>query len=266
MMGALQRRWPAYLTEAAGLIVFMLGAGLFTTAFMHPGSPLHAAAGSPLARRAAIGACMALVTVAIIYGAKRSGAHINPAVTLALLIRKRISRADAVWYVIFQFAGALLAPYLVLALIGDAFRHPEVKLATSAPGPAGPAAAFAAEFAITFVLMLAVLVCLDSRRLREWLGVIVAVLIGVYITVESPLSGMSMNPARSFGSAVAAAHWDGLWIYFVAPPLAAVAAVVLYDALRRSGRVGPGPRSWIKDFEEGPQHPLAKPSGEHPND
>lgn len=250
MIAALRRHWRTYLLEAGGLAGFMVGAGLLTTAFMHPDSSLHALAASDATRRLGIGVGMAAVTIALVYATARSGAHMNPVVTLVFLIWRKIAAADAAWYVIFQFLGAIVAPHIVLLLIGDAFRHDDVRMATSMPGPAGVAAAFAAELLITFGLVLVMLVMVDNRRFRRLLPVATGLLIGAYIAFESQLSGMSMNPARTFGSALASGLWNAWWLYFVAPPLGAVAALAVHAALLRFGPP--------LGFEEGPTYPVAE--------
>ena len=98
------------------------------------------------------------------------------------------------------------------------------------PCPALPAAsvAFAAEFAIALILMLTILATSNHRKLTRYTPFFAASLVALYITVESPLSGMSMNPARTFGSAFVAMDWTALWVYFTAPPLAMVTAGWLY--------------------------------------
>jgi aquaporin Z len=83
MLDAFRKHWPDYLKEAAGLMAFMIGAGAFTTLFEYPGSPVRQAIPSEMMRHAGLGLVMAFVTAAIIYSpwGKKSGAHINPAVT-----------------------------------------------------------------------------------------------------------------------------------------------------------------------------------------
>jgi len=254
---ALRLHWPDYLFEGGGLLAFMLGAGAFTTLFEHPGSPVHQAMGSDFSRHALTGLCMTGVTAAILLPpwAKRSGGHINPAVTWAFWRMGRIGGWDAVFYTVAQFTGAVIAPVILLLVLGSAFAHPEVKYATSMPGPLGPWVAFAGEFAITFVLMLAILLCVGSKRLERWTGLVAAVLVGLYIAFESPLSGMSMNPARTFGSALTAGRWDGIWIYFTAPPLAALAAAALFE------RFG---RTFIPDPHDPPHYPVRDPDTGEP--
>ncbi|MEJ7685401.1 MAG: aquaporin [Segetibacter sp.] len=80
--------------------------------------------------------------------------------------------------------------------------------------------AFIAEFIISFILMLAVLMATSSKRFEKHIAVISGVLIALYLIIEIPFSGMSLNPARSFAGAFAAEKWEHLWIYFVAPTLA----------------------------------------------
>jgi aquaporin Z len=160
----------------------------------------------------------------------------------------------------------MLAPVLLLVVIGAPFSHPEVKYATTQPGPEGAAVAFGAEFVISFVLMLAVLVAMNSARLEKAVGAIVGVLIGLYIAIESPLSGMSLNPARTFGSALTAGQWKGLWIYFVAPVLSMLLAAETFLWMRRRGLIASpeerrtsGRSCLICDLKDGPNFPVEEP-------
>ncbi|MGH7166316.1 MAG: aquaporin, partial [Nitrospiraceae bacterium] len=106
---ALARHWPEYLMEAAGLAVFMISAAVFTTVLEHPASPVRQAITDPVLRRALIGLAMGLTAIGIIYSpwGKQSGAHLNPAVTLTFLRLGKIQVADALFYVLAQFAGGL---------------------------------------------------------------------------------------------------------------------------------------------------------------
>lgn len=232
-------------------MAFMLGAGAFGTLFMYPDSPVAQAIPSDFAKRAALGACMGLVTFAIVSViGSRTGAHINPAVTWSFYRLGKIGGWDAIFYTIAQFAGACLAPMLLLAAIGAPFASDKVMYATSQPGPEGALVAFAAEFAISFVLMLVILVALGTRRLAKWLPAIVGVMIAIYIALESPLSGMSMNPARTFGSALTANQWNGLWVYLTAPMLAMLLAAEVYRAMSRKPFAGVAPHYPIELKEQ----------------
>ena len=104
----------------------------------------------------------------------------------------------------------------------------EIDHVVTKPGPAGPLVAFVAELVISFVLMLVILRAVSSERFEKLAGLFVSVLIAVYLTVETPLSGMSLNPARTFASAFAARHWTDLWLYFVAPMTAMLLAAELH--------------------------------------
>jgi aquaporin Z len=97
----------------------------------------------------------------------------------------------------------------------------------TAPGQYGIGVAFFAELTITFALMLVVLTVSNSRFAR-CTGFVVGAMVAVYITVEAPLSGMSMNPARSFASAAVSGIWTDLWVYFVAPPLGMLQAAQVF--------------------------------------
>jgi aquaporin Z len=113
--------------------------------------------------------------------------------------------------------------------LGARLADPAVHFVTTRPGPAGPLLAFAAEAAISFLLMAVVLLVSASRH-AAWTGACAAALVFAFITVEAPLSGTSMNPARSLGSALVAGEAGALWIYLLAPPLGMLSAAT---ALRR---------------------------------
>jgi aquaporin Z len=197
----------------------------------HPASAAVRALPDPGVRRALFGATMGATAIAIIYSppGKRSGAHVNPAATLAFLALGKVRPRDAAVYVAAQLAGATAGVLVARAALGERLAHPAVHFVTTRPGPAGPLAAFAAEALISFLLMSVVLAVSASRR-AAWTGVCAGALVALYITFEAPFSGMSMNPARSLGSAIVAGELGALWIYLVAPPLGMLAAA---GAMRR---------------------------------
>ncbi len=236
MAGLLRNHWPEYLMEAAGLGLFMISAGLCATLLEHPGSPLHQALPSPVLRRALMGAAMGLTAVAIIHSpwGRRSGAHINPAVTLAFLRLGKVRPADAAFYIAFQCLGGLGAALLVAVLLGRRFTSPPIAAIATVPGAAGPAAAFAAELTMAFLLMGMVLVTTNRAGWEHFTGAGAGLLVALFITAAAPLSGMSINPARTLASAIPSGLWTGAWIYAVAPPLGMLLAVEVYRRL--SGR------------------------------
>jgi aquaporin Z len=231
---ALALHWPEYLIEAAGLGLFIVVAGVSVILVNLPGT-LRAVA-SPGLRRAAVGVAMGLTAVALIYSpwGMRSGAHLNPAVTLSFLRLGKVAPADALFYIAAQFAGGGGGALLMTALLGGRFTMPPVSAVVTQPGAAGVMAAFAAEIAMAFGLMTTVLRANASPRLMRWSGLCAGALIAIYIAVEAPVSGMSLNPARSVASALPSGLWHGIWIYLTAPPLGMLLAAEIH--LRRGCR------------------------------
>ena len=239
MLKALKSHYPEYMMEAAALALFMMSACLFTTLLEHPQSPLRQALPDAMVRRVFMGLAMGLTAVSIIYSpwGRRSGAHMNPGVTLTYYRLGKVAPFDALFYVASQFAGGILGVGLASALLRSALAAPQVRYAATLPGPRGRAVAFFAEVAISFVLMLVILTVSNRPRLAATTGFFAGALVACYITVEAPLSGMSMNPARTLGSAVAARVWTGLWIYFTAPPSGMLLASAVYLAMNRTRKV-----------------------------
>jgi aquaporin Z len=225
--------------EGALLGLFMISATLFTAVLEHPASPARAALPDPLVRRSLMGLAMGLTAVSLIYSpwGKRSGAHFNPSVTLTFLRLGKIAPWDAAFYVVSQFAGGLLGVLLVAVGLRMVLGHPAVNYAATTPGARGPAAAFLAEALISFVLMLTVLFVSNTRRIARLTGICAGLLVAAWITLLAPVSGMSMNPARTVASAVPSGALDGLWIYFTAPPLGMLLAAQTFTGLRGVGAV-----------------------------
>ena len=231
MILAMRRHWPEYFMEACSLAFFMFVAALGTTLLWHVDSPLHPhVSGAPILQRLLMGLIMGTTFISIVYSpvGRRSGAHINPAVTLTFLRLGKISPWDALFYVISQFAGAMWGISAAWFLLGDWLHAPTVNYAVTVPGPAGYAIALVAETAISFGVMSIVLWSTNLSHLHKYTGIFVGIAITTYITVESPLSGSSMNPARTFGSAVPAQVFTGIWIYFLAPVVGMYLAAELY--------------------------------------
>jgi aquaporin Z len=103
-----------------------------------------------------------------------------------------------------------------------------VNYAVTMPGPRGSAIAFVAEFAISLLMMTTILSVSNSRRLTRYTPFFAGMLVAAFITFEGPLSGMSMNPARTLGSALSADEWTALGIYFTAPVAGMLLASMLY--------------------------------------
>ena len=234
MIDALRKHWPEYLMEATELGIFMISACAVTVLLYHPASALAQNIHSELLRRVLMGSAMGSTAVAIIFSplGKRSGAHFNPAVTLTFFRLGKIEPWDAAFYTLFQFIGGIAGVLVATTVLGGLVAHQAVNYAATLPGPGGPLVAFLAEVLISFILMSVVLTVSNTKRLSRWTGLFAGLLVATYITIESPISGMSMNPARSFGSASVAHLWTSLWIYFTAPPLGMLLAAETYMRLK----------------------------------
>ena len=234
MLTALKAHWPEYLMEAAELALFMISAGVFTILLFHPESILVQVMPAEFPRRMLIGIAMGLTLLAIVYSpwGKRSGAHMNPAFTLTFYTMGKIAPPDALFYMMAQFAGGIAGIGLVALCCPHLLSHSTVNYAVTVPGPGGVGAAFAGETVIAFILITVVLIS-NSTKLARFTGLFAGICVALFITFESTYSGMSMNPARTIGSAALARLWTGLWVYFVAPPLGMLGASMLFRLLQR---------------------------------
>jgi aquaporin Z len=239
VIGALREHWPEYLIEGALLGMFMVSAGTLAVLIEYPGSPVRAALADPLLRRAVRGFGIGLTALALIYSpwGQRSGAHMNPAVTLTFLRLGKIHARDAVFYMIAQVVGGTLGVIMVLLVLRSSFAEPPVSYIVTVPGPQGPGVALVGEFLISILLMLVILTASNTRSLSRWVGFLAGMLLWLYITIEAPLSGMSLNPARSFASALSSGTWTAFWVYLLGPPLAMLAAAEIYGLVRGRRRV-----------------------------
>jgi Glycerol uptake facilitator and related permeases (Major Intrinsic Protein Family) len=235
LIEALRAHWPEYLIEAAALGIFMISACSFGVLLAHPDSTVAQALPEPFHRRILGGLAMGLTAIALIYSpwGKRSGAHMNPAITFTFFRLGKVSPADALFYVLAQFAGGILGVVVASLVYGPWLAHPNVNYAPTVPGRWGVGAAFAAELSITFLLMTVVLHSSNVKRFAPFTGLFAGTLVATYIMFEEPVSGMSMNPARTLGSAVSAQLWTALWVYFTAPLAGMLLAAELY--VRRKG-------------------------------
>jgi aquaporin Z len=234
MFDALREHWPEYLMEGAELGLFMISACAFTVLLFHPASVVAQNIHSEIFRRMLMGVAMGSTAIAIIFSplGKRSGGHFNPSVTLTFFRLGKIKAWDAAFYALFQFAGAVAGVLIASLTLGQLVSHMSVNYAATVPGRAGVLAAFGAELAITFILMTVILNVSNTKRLSRWTGLFAGALVATYITIEAPISGMSMNPARTVGSAFGAHVWTSLWIYFTAPPLGMLLAAEVFRRIK----------------------------------
>jgi len=230
---------PPWIAAAGldGLLLglFMISAATFGTWLEGHDSPLRHGLSDPLCRRAVMGLLMGGTAVLLIYSplGQRSGAHLNPATTLTFLRLGRIAPRVALGFVVAHFLGGTLGLGIASMWLSPAIASPEVHFVATLPGPGGVILAFSAEAAMTLVLMTAVLHLSQSRRWNRYTGLAAGAFVALYITFEAPISGMSMNPARTFASALFAGDFTALWLYFTAPPLGMLLAAELF--VRRRG-------------------------------
>ncbi len=236
---ALGAHWPEYLMEGAALGIFMISACAFGVLLEHSGSPLRQTLSNDVARRVLGGIAMGATAVSIISSpwGQRSGAHMNPALTLTFLTLGKIATWDAAFYMCAQLVGGLAGVLTARAVLGSALAIPPVSYTATVPGTAGPWVAFGAELAISFLLVTIVLNVSNSRRTARFTPWVAGALVALFISIESPFSGMSMNPARTIASALPSGIWNAFWIYLVAPPLGMLAAAQIYRRSRGVHRV-----------------------------
>jgi len=140
------------------------------------------------------------------------------------------------FFVFAQTLGGTAGVLLVAALFGHAFTDPPVSYAATLPGPQGPGLAFSAEVVISAFLILILLSLSSSARFARFTGFAAGCLVATYISFEAPLSGMSMNPARSFASAAPGMQWQYFWIYLTAPVLGMLTGAQIFLVLTGARR------------------------------
>ena len=213
-------RTPKYLAEALGT---------FCLVFSGTGAVVVDQVTGGKVTGVGIGLVFGLVVLAMIYAIGHiSGAHMNPAVTLGFAAAGRLPRREVAPYVAAQFAGALAASFAVkLIFLGQAS-------ALGATVPAGSwVQSFVLEAVLTFMLMFVVMgVSTDHRAQGAMAGIAVGATVAMEAIFAGPISGASMNPARSLASALLAGILKDQWIYAAAPVLGAVLGALAYQAVR----------------------------------
>jgi aquaporin Z len=239
LLRTLERNWLLYIFEAVELAIFMLSACAFTVFLFDPSYPVLHLFPNAIVRRILMGIAMGITAILIIQSpmGKRSGAHFNPAITVTYFRLRKISKWDAIFYMLFQFFGGVLGVGVAALCFGSTLSHPTVEYAVTIPGIYGVTAAFFAELFMATLLMAVVLWMTNHPSLAMYTSYCVGVLIAFYILFFAPVSGFSINPARTTGSAVFADIWTAVWLYFVAPPLGMLGAAEIYLRLFGADRI-----------------------------
>ncbi|HEX7736929.1 MAG TPA: aquaporin [Ktedonobacteraceae bacterium] len=228
--------WPEYGSELLGtafLVFIALSAVTFT---LGSGSPLAVVLPNRSARRLITGLILAGSgpLVAISPPGKLSGGHLNPVVSLAFWLQGKMHRHDLVGYLVSQLLGAVLGAGVVVLVWRE--RAAQVQNGVTAPGMGYPLwSVFLIEVGCTCLLVLAIFLFLSSHRLMHWTPLMTWLLAALLYWLAAPISGASLNPARSFGPALVSWFWYDQWIYYLASPFGALCAVLLFRSL---GRVG----------------------------
>lgn len=224
------RTWPLLVSELVGTALLVaVGCSLVVVAF-GAGSPVVAALPSEGARRTITGFFFGTVgaLIAVSPVGKLSGAHVNPVVTLAFWLHRRMKAGVALGYVAAQLAGAVVG---ALALRAWGAMGASVRYGATLP-TAGPWLATLGEAGATLALVGGLFAFLGSRRLRRFTPLLFPFLYAVLVWLEAPLSGTSTNPARSLGPGLVAGAMGGWWVYWLGPLLGTLAGVALQHAPR----------------------------------
>lgn len=229
--------WVEWLCEYAGT-AFQLFLGFAAVALLEaPGSRLHGLVPSAAGRLLVIGAIFGLLAalVAVSPLGRRSGAHLNPAVTVGFWANGHTSRSDVAGYVLAQVLGALTAAAGFVAAWGTLARQ----VADARTAPQGGLSSWAAagiEAALTFGLLTVVFTLVSSPRTARLTPVVVIGVLSGLIWAGAPRTGASMNPARTLGPDLVSATFPALWVYLVAPPIGALLAAGAFRAVTRERR------------------------------
>jgi aquaporin Z len=225
-----------YLQEALGLAIFMVSACFFDGMLESKISRLHHAVPNDFARTIIMGLMMGLTALFIFYSkfTSPSGSHINPAVSLAFFRLGKMSKWDTLFYIIFQFAGGILAVYIMALLMGKILTDAPVNFATTVPGKYGTTAAAIIELVIAFIMMAMVLFTSADNRLKKYTRIISGCLVCCFVIIAGPISGFGMNPARTFASAVPAHIFTSFWIYMTMPLIGMLSAAEVFALVEKN--------------------------------
>ena len=213
-----------YLAEMIGTMVLVL---------MGCGAAVFAGAGQPFASVGTLGVAFAfgLAVLAMVYTiGKISGCHINPAITLGLLLSKKISAKDAGLYMVFQVIGAIIGSAILYVLAKDSG---STTTFTGANGYTDLLPAFVAETVFTFIFVLVVLGVTSKGANNQFAGVAIGLTLVLVHIVCIPITGTSVNPARSIGPAIfqGGEALSQLWLFIVAPFLGAAISAVVWKVI-----------------------------------
>jgi glycerol uptake facilitator protein len=241
-----QRSPAAYIAEFLGTFTLVFAVTMVVVLFVTPG-------GGGGSDWAVVGLVHAFVLFLLVQSiGSVSGAHINPAVTLAMAAIRKIRINDAVVYILLQLsggvAGALVTKFILSDQIADGTVTPgaaSAEVGTPALNNTligGSAQAAVLEGIGAFILVWAITaVAVNPRAARDWAGWVIGATLGLIVMVGGPLSGGSYNPARWFGPALVSGSWDDAWLYIIGPLVGGLLGAVTYWYLFVESRIGGPP-------------------------
>jgi aquaporin Z len=218
--------WQVFLSEMIGTGALLLGGLSFVILAFGAGSPIAALVPSVTLRQVSTGFLFGCVGMAVALSpvGEVSGAHINPAVTLGVLLMGKLKPRPAFGYVVAQVSGATLGCVPLLAWGG---MGRSISFGATLPGPGySTLTVLVGEVATTFGLVASLCVFRSLRELRRFTLLMIPFLYAIMVPLEASISGTSTNPARSLGPAIVSVDYTGWWIYWVGPLLGTVVAIL----------------------------------------
>ena len=226
-------RWRLFFSEFLGTGLLVLGGVSVIIVMFGNGTPMARLVPNELMRTSLTAFLFGTIgsAIALSWVGKESGAHINPAVTMAFWLIQRVDLRAAAGYIVAQLLGACAGalPLLAWGAMGRS-----VAFGATIPGSGySTAVVLMGEIVTTFGLVATLCVFLGFRDLRPFTPFVIPFLYAVMVPLEAHISGTSTNPARTLGPALISGQWDGWWIYWLGPILGSLIAILICGSFAR---------------------------------